>query len=88
MGCLIPILALFLPRLTMVFIFALTGWIGRAFDGWFWPLLGFLFLPYTTLAMMGAYLNRGNVGGWWLVLVIVAVLADLGSFGTAKGSGD
>jgi hypothetical protein len=36
-------------------------------------------MPYTTLAYMAAMLNNdGNVSGGWIVLVVVAVLFDLG----------
>lgn len=82
MGCLVAIIALMVPRVTMVFVFLLTGWFGRAYDTVVWPLLGFFFMPYTTLAYMAAMLgNNRSVSGWWLVLVILAVLADLGHEG-------
>ncbi len=68
----------------MVFIFLLTNWFAVAYDSFLWPLLGFIFLPYTTLAYMGAMVNTGSVQGIWLVLVIIAVLVDLGHLG---GSG-
>ena len=84
MPCLITIVALMVPRLVMFFIFLLTNWFGRAFTSAVWPILGFLFLPYTTLAYMAAKLNAGGVTGWWLVLVIVAVIVDLGHLAGAK----
>lgn len=78
MSCLLVVGAMFLPRLTLFFIWLLTGWFGRAFESSLWPFLGFLFMPYTTLAYMTAMLNNDhNVNGWWLVLVVVAVLIDL-----------
>ena len=57
-------------------------WFGAAFNTVLWPILGFLFMPYTTLAYMAAMLkNHHTVDGGWLVLVIVAVFIDLGGQG-------
>jgi len=84
MGCLLTIVALMMPRLVMFFIWLLTGWFGRAFDTVVWPVLGFLFMPYTTLAYMAAMLNHHSVSGGWLALVIAGVLVDLGHWGGAS----
>ena len=85
MACLIVILAAMLPRVTMFFIWALTDWFSRAYATVLWPLLGFFFMPYTTLAYMAAMLNNNNeLTGGWIVLVIVAVIIDLGAHGGAS----
>lgn len=87
MPCFVVVIALFLPRLTMFFIWLLTDWFGRAFDSWIWPLIGFFFMPYTTLAYMGAMLNNNHqVSGIWLVLLIIAVIVDLGGHREATRS--
>jgi len=73
----------------MVFILLLTDWFSKSFDTFIWPFLGFIFMPYTTLAYMAGMLNNGHsINGWWLVLVIVGVLADLGCFGSGTVSKD
>jgi hypothetical protein len=80
MGCLLPCFAVLMPRVVMFFIFLLTNWFTQAYQTVIWPLLGFFFMPYTTLAYMAAMLDNGHkVDGVWLVLVIVAVLVDLGA---------
>lgn len=85
MGCLLGCIALLMPRILMVFIYLLTDWFGRAYQTVIWPLLGFLFMPYTTLAYMAAMLNNDHVlSGWWMALFIVAILVDVGHWG---GSG-
>jgi hypothetical protein len=85
MGCLAALIAIVAPRVFLVFVFVLTDWFGRAYETVIWPLLGFLLLPYTTIAYMAAMLNNDHrVDGLWLVLVIVAVLADLCSFGSSE----
>jgi hypothetical protein len=68
----------------MVFIWLLTDWFSQAFETALWPLLGFLFMPFTTLAWMAAMLNNNHqLSGWWVALFIVAVVADLGGTGRA-----
>ena len=80
MGCLLPLVAVFVPRLVMFFIFLLTNWFSMAYQTVIWPLLGFFLMPYTTLAYMGAMLNNNHeLSGGWLVLLIVAVIVDLGA---------
>jgi hypothetical protein len=80
MGCLLPLVAVFIPRVVMFFIFLLTNWFATAYETVIWPLLGFFFMPYTTLAYMAAMLNNEHqINGGWLVLVIVAVFFDLGA---------
>ncbi len=79
MGCILPIISLFMPRVLMIFIALLTNWFNQAFDSKLWPILGFLFMPYTTLAWMAAMLNNQHqMSGPWIILLIVAVLLDLG----------
>ncbi len=81
MPCLVVLFALLLPRAAMVFIWLLTDWFARAYDTALGPVLGFIFLPYTTLAYMAAMLNAGALTGGWLILLIVAVLVDLSHYG-------
>jgi hypothetical protein len=47
-----------------------------AYDSFFWPLLGFIFLPWTTL-MFVAVAPFGNVDGWDWFWLGLAVLADV-----------
>ncbi len=82
MGCILTLLAVAVPRVVMVFIVLLTNWFSQAYQTVIWPLLGFFFMPYTTLAYMAAVLNNaGNVTGGWLALVIVAAVVDIGHWG-------
>jgi hypothetical protein len=82
MGCIFLIFSILMPRLAMVIIFLLTNWFNRAFATVLWPVLGFLFMPYTTLAWMLAMLeNNHQVTGAWVIVVAVAVVLDLGGHG-------
>jgi hypothetical protein len=82
MGCLLPLFAIFMPRVALVIIFFFTNWVERSFQTVIWPLVGFLLMPYTTLAWMGAMLfNNHQVSGAWIVVLVVAVVMDLGGQG-------
>lgn len=82
MGCLLILVGLLLPRAAIVLIWLFTDWLHAVFDVWLWPLLGFIFLPYTTLAYVAAMLNTGGtITLGWLILIIVAVLADVAHWG-------
>jgi len=84
-GCLLPVFSLFMPRVIMFFAYLMTDWFARAYETSIWPFLGFLFMPYTTLAYMAAMLNNNHqVSGGWLVLMIVAVIFDLGGQGSSS----
>ena len=83
MPCCAVLLFLMLgPRVTLIAIALFSNYLGRAFDNSFLlPLLGWLFLPWTTLAYAWAINSRGEVAGLQLIVVIVAVLVDLGVIG-------
>lgn len=78
LGC----LALFFPRLVIAALAIFSDYLGRAFGGeWWWPLLGFFFMPFTTLAYAFGMNHGGGIRGLYLVLVVVGVLLDLGVIG-------
>jgi len=82
MPCLIALLAFFFPRVVLVVLAATTAYLSTAYQTWLWPVLGFFFLPYTTLAYAWAWhAGGGQVAGAPLIAVIVAVLIDLGVIG-------
>jgi hypothetical protein len=81
MPCLVGLLALVFPRLAIILVVIFSDYIGTAYQTWIWPLLGFIFMPLTTLAYAWAIHDRGSVDGIHLVVVVVAVLLDLGIIG-------
>jgi hypothetical protein len=76
-GC----LALLTPRIAIVLVVLFSDYIGTAYDSRLWPFLGFLLLPLTTLAGAWAIHSNGSVGGFYLAVVVLAVLIDIGVFG-------
>ena len=81
MHCLLALLALIFPRVIIVLVWLFSDYLGRAYDTAIWPLLGFFFLPLTTLAYAFAVNSNGSVTGFYLVIVVIAVLFDLGVIG-------
>ncbi|MFZ5831058.1 MAG: hypothetical protein ACOY3P_13285 [Planctomycetota bacterium] len=78
--CLLVLLLLIGPRLFLIGVWLFTNWYG-AFNSTLVAILGWIFLPYTSLAWMFIFFNNGgNVEGGYLVLLILAVLFDLGLF--------
>jgi len=82
MPCLIALFALIGPRVALVFTAIFSDMISRAIDSLLVAFLGFLFLPWTTLAYVVFYeVGSGReVRGVEWFLVGLAFLADLGSY--------
>lgn len=80
MCCLVALLMLVGPRATMIvwWLFDANRW-SQAFDSLLIPVLGFILLPWTTLAYVLVF--SGGITGLDLVLLILAVLGDLGAYG-------
>jgi hypothetical protein len=86
MPCLIGCLALTAPRLAIVLVVLFSDYIGRAYETVLWPFIGFMFMPLTTLAYAWAVNSHGSVAGVYLVVVVLAVLIDLGLLGGSAKS--
>ena len=84
MPFLVGCLALAAPRLAILLVFIFSDYLGRAYETIVWPLLGFLVLPLTTLAYAFAINSNRSVDGFYLVLVVIAVLLDLGVLGSSS----
>jgi len=82
MGCLIVLFSLAVPRFILLILW-LTGYLEKAYDSFLWPMLGFFFLPLTTVAYAVAQneLDGGasSVGG--VILIVIALFIDIGLLG-------
>jgi hypothetical protein len=74
MPCLLLIVVLAFPRLVLLGLFFLSNYLERAYQGLLIPLLGFLFLPLTTLAYAWMVNTRQPFEGVNLILVVAAVI--------------
>jgi hypothetical protein len=88
MCCIFATLLLLGPRIT-----GIIWWIARptywstAFSSWIWPLLGLLFLPWTTLMYLLVF--PGGISGFEWFLIGLSVFADIVSYGgSAYGNRD
>ena len=85
MPCLIGCLALLFPRLAIVLVWLFSPYLQTAFQGvhFVWPVLGFFLMPLTVLAYTLAWhiQPRGSIDGFGVVVVVLAVLIDLGIIG-------
>lgn len=83
MPCLLAILALVFPRLVIILIALFSNYMDAAYKTLIWPLLGFFFLPYTTLAYAWAINSSPahSLSGIWLLVFIIAILIDIGVIG-------
>jgi hypothetical protein len=77
-ACLVALGALVSPRLAIFLVWLFDrDRMSAAFDSFWIPLLGFFFLPWTTLAWAVAYAPvRGVTGFGWFV-VIFAFVVDI-----------
>jgi len=89
MPCLLGCLALSMPRLVLFLVWFFSDYLHTVYDNWLWPLVGFVFLPLTTLAY--AFAMHWGAMQWTpvgIAAVVTAVLVDLGLFRTgAKARG-
>ena len=81
MGCLLLLLMLISARVTLVILWLFTNLVDRAFDGVVLPLLGVIFLPWTTLMYVLFWSPGGGVNGWEWIFVALGALVDVGSYG-------
>ena len=81
MGCLLLILLLAFPRIALLLLFLLSNYLQRAYHGLLLPLLGFLFLPLTTLVYAWMVNTAQPIAGINVLILIIAVVVDMGGLG-------
>ncbi len=72
-------LLLFGPRLAILvwWIFS-PAYINQLFQTWIWPILGWIFLPWSTLMYM--VVAPGGIIGFDWILLGIGVFADMASY--------
>ncbi len=80
MCCIFTILVFLGPRFA-----GIIWWLAQpirwdiAFGSIIWPILGLIFLPWTTL--MWVIVFPGGVAWWEWLFIVLAVIIDLGAYG-------
>jgi hypothetical protein len=81
MPCLLLIVILAFPRVGLALLFLFTHYLDRAFSSILVLILGFLFLPFTTLVYAWMVNSHLAIAGVNLLFLLIAALVDLGSLG-------
>ena len=80
MCCFFTALLLFGPRLAILIWWIYTPvYVTTLFQTWIWPILGWIFLPWSTLMYMVAAGGGGIIGFDWILLGL-GVFADMASY--------
>lgn len=81
MPCLLLLLILAFPRVVMVLMLLFSTYLQRAYHGLIIPILGFIFLPVTTVVYAWMVNSHIPLEGINAVILLVAVLIDAGGLG-------
>jgi hypothetical protein len=81
MPCLLLIVVLAFPRVILALLFFFSTYLQRAYQGLLIPLLGFFFLPITTLVYAWMVNNHMAIAGGNLLILVIAVVIDAGGLG-------
>jgi hypothetical protein len=77
------------PRLGIIILWVFTDYVARAFSGaWIWPLLGLVFLPWTTLFFILVAAPAGGITFWGWLFVALGLISDLAAHAQAYASRD
>ena len=82
MGCVTVIVGMIVPRLLILYSWATdpAAW-SSSFSSQIWPILGFILLPWTTFFFVIFSAAGGDFDLFRILVMIVAVLADLATWG-------
>ena len=81
MPCLMLLVTMAFPRLAIVLLFLFTTHFERAYHSLLLLLLGFFFLPLTTIVYAWIVNGHHSLDGIYLVALVISALADLGFIG-------
>jgi hypothetical protein len=81
MPCLLVILLLAFPRVVLLVMYFTSTYLQRAYHDLLIPLLGFIFLPLTTIVYAWLVNNHMALEGINLLYLIIAVIVDVGGLG-------
>ena len=81
MPCLLLVVILAFPRIVLALMFFFTNYLSRAYHSLIIPLLGFFFLPLTTIVYAWLVNNHLPMEGVNLLILVLAVVIDAGGLG-------
>ena len=80
-GCLLAMGAAFAPRVVLVLMWIIGPRVNAAFDTFIVPLLGLIFLPYTTIMYVLVWNAATGISGLDWVWVGLGVVLDIWKWG-------
>jgi predicted MFS family arabinose efflux permease len=80
-GCLFLLVFLAFPRVALVLLFFFSNYLQHAYHNLLIPLLGFLFLPLTTLVYAWMANAHQPIVGINVVILVITVVIDVGGLG-------
>ena len=86
MPCVLVLLILLFPRIALALLFFLSNYLDRAYHSVLMILLGFIFLPLTTIVYAWMVNSGVPVAGINLIWLVLAVVIDLGGIHTGYRS--
>ncbi len=78
--CLIAALLAIGPRFALFLTWIFTNFVDRAFSGFLLPLIGLIFLPWTTLFYVFAYVPVAGVSGIGWFFVALGFFFDISAY--------
>jgi hypothetical protein len=81
MPCLLVIVVAAFPRVVLVLMYLFSNYIQRAYHDLLIPVLGFFFLPLTTIVYAWMVNTHMPLEGINLLIMLVAVIVDVGGLG-------
>jgi len=77
-GCLIGLAIAFAPRIMLILAWLFGSRWDEVWQGnWLLPLLGIIFLPYTTVMYLLVWSSVTGISGWDWIWIILGVVLDI-----------
>jgi hypothetical protein len=84
MPCFVVALVLLFPRIVILALFFFSNYIGLAYQTTIVPVLGFFFLPITTLTYAWMVNSSLPLEGLNVFILVIAVILDASSWGSGE----
>jgi hypothetical protein len=81
MPCFLLVAVLAFPRAALILMFLFTTYLQRAYHGLLLPVLGFIFLPLTTVVYAWLTNSHRPLEGINLLFLLLAAVIDAGGLG-------
>lgn len=77
-GCLFAMLIATLPRVALILAWLFSSRWDTVWQGnWFWPLLGFIAVPFTTIMYMLSWNPLTGIQGWDWMWIGMGLMLDV-----------